>query len=102
MGARQVSQGKKLKDKLAKRRADRESQLMRENADAEAVKVHTHFPLFAKHFVISELPASVVGDFWAGGCLAAFHHLVGCTHVRQLFWRATIGPVVSWQWEFQQ
>lgn len=41
--SRQVSQEKRLKDKLAKKRADRESQLVRENADAEAVKVCTSF-----------------------------------------------------------
>lgn len=37
--ARQVSQGNKLKDRLAKKRKDRESQLVLEEADAEAVKV---------------------------------------------------------------
>lgn len=37
----QVAQGKKLKDRLAKKRSDRESQLVRENADAEAVKVNS-------------------------------------------------------------
>ncbi|CAM9391146.1 unnamed protein product [Pylaiella littoralis] len=33
-----VSQGNRLKDRLAKKRKDRESQLVRENADAEAVE----------------------------------------------------------------
>lgn len=38
----QVSQGNKLKERLSKKRKDRESQLVREHADAEAVKVLTY------------------------------------------------------------
>lgn len=40
---RQVTQGNKLKDRLAKKRKERENQLVREKADAESVKVFLVF-----------------------------------------------------------